>query len=451
MGDTLNLLFLLVDCLRADVCHGSDRQVETPNLDALCRRGTAFTQAISVAGSTPVCLASLFTGVYPFVHGIRPLSLNRFHLSTTKLNPKCPTLAEILRESGYATCATMTGPILHVTDLDRGFEQYTHRATDDVYLHQRLGPDLGRLFQTLGSSGGKPWLLFVHLWELHAPRQVQPGFNSSRYGTNRYERAVSSLDHQLAAILQQVDFTDTLVIIHGDHGEGTGSLLEFMLHPVLHDRIGIDAMRLFYSLCFKWIHRYRALQNAHGLNLYDDIVRVPVVLVGPGIPRGRVIHEQVSQIDILPTLLELARVPPGLWPSMQGRSLLPLIAGNPWEERPVYAEAYSGKSISLRYLPIRRVKAGTFPKPPALAAIRASQWKCIWVPEDARIPTELYHLAEDPLERKNLFPERPEVAEELKAHLARLESGWQPGALQATMSPEEQAILEDRLRELGYL
>ena len=130
---------------------------------------------------------------------------------------------------------------------------------------------------------------------------------------------------------------------------------------------------------------------------------------------------------------------------------MPLIEGNPWVERPVYSEAYSGKSISLRCLPIRRAKAGTFPKPPALAAIRTPQWKCIWVPEDPQIPTELYHLTEDPLERQNLFSKRPDVAEELKSQLSRLESGWQPGALQATMSPEEQAILEDRLRELGYL
>ena len=446
----MNVLFLLVDCLKADITWGTDRRVKTPTLDALREQGTFATQVISVAGSTPVCLASLFTGVYPFVHGIRPLSLNRFHLSTTKLNPNCPTLAEILRQSGYATCATTTGPILHVTDLDRGFDQYTHRATDDVYLHQHFSRDLRRLVQSLDDTG-KPWLLFAHLWELHAPRQVLPEFNSSRYGSNRYERAVSSFDHQLAAILQSVDFTNTLVIIHGDHGEGTGSLLEFMLHPFLYEKMGIEAMRLFYGLCFRWIHRYRVLQSAHGLNLYDEMVRVPLILAGPGVPKGCVIREQVSQIDILPTLLDLAGAPPGLWPPMQGRSLLPLIKGNPWVERPVYSEAYSGRSISLRHLPIRRAKAGTFPKPPALAAIRTSEWKCIWVPEDPRIPTELYHLTEDPLEKENLFSRRRDVAEELKSHLARLESGWQPGAQQATMSPEEQAILEDRLRELGYL
>ena len=73
------------------------------------------------------------------------------------------------------------------------------------------------------------------------------------------------------------------------------------------------------------------------------------------------------------------------------------------------------------------------------------------MPEDSRIPTELYHVEGDPREQRNLAAERPEVAAELKAHLPRLESGWQPGGAQAGMSPEEQAMLEDRLRELGYL
>ena len=129
-----NVLFLLIDCLRADAAYGEGRQADTPALDAICRQGTVFTQAISVAGSTPVCLASLFTGVYPSVRGIRPLSLNRFYLSTAKLNSRCRALAEILRDSGYASYATVTGPILHITEFDRGVQPYQHRRTDDVYL-----------------------------------------------------------------------------------------------------------------------------------------------------------------------------------------------------------------------------------------------------------------------------------------------------------------------------
>jgi len=418
-----NLLFILVDCFRADACYGQHRSVKTPTLDALCRQGTTFTQAVSVAGLTPVCITSIFTGVYPFIHGIRPISLNWFHVSTTRLNPSCPTLAEVLRSYGYKTYATVTGPVSYVGDLHRGFDHYVYRERkDDLYLHGKLGNDLGRLLQEL-RSGRDPWFLFVHLWELHAPRQVLPAFNSAEYGRTRYERAVSSLDHQLGELLQAVDFQDTVVVIHGDHGEHTDSLFEFLFHPRVYDLGVVRLLRLLYTLFFKWIHQYSFLQGSHGLSLKEHNVRVPLIFVGhPAFPEGRVIQDQVSQVDILPTLLDVLELPVNLDSLVQGRSLHPLIAGEPLAARPVYMETYSGKSVASRYVPMKPMGAQRLPRPPALVGIRTPEWKCIWVPEDPQIPTELYHLSEDPSESKNLSEERPDVAEELKTYLSVLQS-----------------------------
>jgi arylsulfatase A-like enzyme len=228
------------------------------------------------------------------------------------------------------------------------------------------------------------------------------------------------------------------------------SLFEFLLHPRLHDRIGVTAMRLFYSLFFKWIHQYRSMQSAHGLNLYDYLMRVPLILAGSGIPAGRVIEQQISQIDIMPTIADYLGVADTPAKPLQGASLCPLIAGNTWNERPVYMEAYSGKSVSPRYLPMRRVKPGVF-QPPALVGIRTPEWKCIWVPDDANVPTELYHLLEDPSELNNLAGERPDTVANLKAQLPAIQSAEASRSTQAEMSPDEQAILERRLRDLGYL
>jgi arylsulfatase A-like enzyme len=180
------------------------------------------------------------------------------------------------------------------------------------------------------------------------------------------------------------------------------------------------------------------------------MVRVPLILVGPGVPGGRVIRAQASQIDILPTLLGLLQLPMDLDPPIQGRNLLPLIAGRALEERPVYIETYSGKSMSPRVLPFKRTGA-RFQKPPALVAIRTSEWKCIWVPDDPQVPTELYRLSEDPDETKNLIAERPEIAAEMKAYLQRLRSSGESPDARKESSPEEQALLEKKLRELGYL
>jgi len=99
---------------------------------------------------------------------------------------------------------------------------------------------------------------------------------------------------------------------------------------------------------------------------------------------------------------------------------------------------------------MKRLKGGVASIPPALVGIRTSRWKCIWVPEDPRIPTELYRLEEDPLERKNLAATRPEVVAELKNHLLRLEEEAQPEKSEQG-SPEEEALLKKHLRSLGYL
>jgi len=86
-----------------------------------------------------------------------------------------------------------------------------------------------------------------------------------------------------------------------------------------------------------------------------------------------------------------------------------------------------------------------------MVAIPTPEWKCIWVPDDPTIGTELYDLRTDPFEMKNLFAERPEMALELQAHLPLPPSDGGLGGHDPGMSPEEQAMLEKRLRELGYI
>jgi arylsulfatase A-like enzyme len=115
-----NVLFLLIDCLRADALYGTQRWARTPVLDRLVRSGVACTQAISSASSTTPCVASLLTATYSFAHGIRSI----FGL---KLTPSVSSLVETLRDHGYHTYAEVSGPLFPETGLDRGFDAYRFR------------------------------------------------------------------------------------------------------------------------------------------------------------------------------------------------------------------------------------------------------------------------------------------------------------------------------------
>lgn len=119
-----NVLFLLVDCLRADKCWGNKRTAKTPTIDSLCQKGTVFSQAISTTTTTSPSVASILTGVYPPVHGIRSLS-------GYKLNHRMKTLAEVFLENGYNTYAEVTGPLLPVLGLNKGFDEYKLRDRND--------------------------------------------------------------------------------------------------------------------------------------------------------------------------------------------------------------------------------------------------------------------------------------------------------------------------------
>src|SRR5436309_1617295 len=179
-----NILFLLIDCLRADAVTGARRRARTPTIDRLVRSGVACTQAIASASSTTPCVASLLTGTYSFVHGIRSI----FGL---KLNPSVSSLVEILRRHGYQTYAEVSGPLFPETGLDRGFDSYRFRE-GSAYLSTAWGADLRQRLQRAAFT--PPWFLLLHLWELHHHRHILPEFRSRAYGRNRYERALSCLD-----------------------------------------------------------------------------------------------------------------------------------------------------------------------------------------------------------------------------------------------------------------
>lgn len=411
-----NLFFILIDCLRADLCYGERGSAKTPVFSRLRQQGTSFNQAIAVATFTTPSVGSIMTGLYPFAHGIRSLSGH-------KLAPRCVTLAEILRQEGYQTHALATGPLLPETGLNRGFEAYHHRrGKEHLYTGWRsqLDTELDRL-----ARQREGWFLFLHLWEIHAPRHLSPTFNRAEFGKTRYERALSSLDHELERILKRIDLAQTVVVLHGDHGERyERSIAERTIRKLKRHLLGWGAGRGWYKL-------------GHGYHVYDFLVRVPLIFMGQGLfPAGTQIGAQVRQIDIMPTILDAMGIPLDHSVKIHGRSLLPLINGRQMEELPALIEACGLGNPDPRE---------------RLIGIRVPPWKYVFAPANPKIPAELYHLGEDPQETNNLVNQHPAIAEELRAAIAATQSGLGEEETSAPMTREEQEKVEERLRELGYI
>jgi arylsulfatase A-like enzyme len=314
-----DLLLITIDALRADHvgAYGYPRKL-TPNIDALAARGTVFEHAYCPTPHTSYSLTSLLTGKY-----LRPLLLQG-------AGEDSDTWAGLFRTYGYRTAAFYP-PAVFFIDQSRftGFEQ---RALDFEYRWVEFAEGEKRLKQVreylASAPRDKPLFLWVHLFGPHEPYEAHPELQLSLgdRDVDRYDSEIAAADSTVGELLSLMETRrpGAVQIVSADHGEEFG------------DHGG----------------RY------HGSSVYEEQVRVPLVVVGPDVKAQRV-SEVVQTIDLLPTMLSALLVPRP--PRVRGRDLSPLLAGRrasgpgmayaETEEQALYAEG------PLRLLCARRVGA----------------------------------------------------------------------------------------------
>ncbi|MCZ6689427.1 MAG: sulfatase [Planctomycetota bacterium] len=426
------MLLISIDTLRADHlgCYGYARDT-SPHIDTLAREGALFRWAIASGSRTLPSHVALFTSVYAPIHGA--------DLPNKRLENRLPVLPGVLKDAGYATLGFYSGHFLRPQDgFARGFDHYYNCSTyvkpgdevvHDVIFNRTPGPDevpgstnpliLGSLESWLEKPPQEPFFAFVHIWDVHMPYAPPSPYDKmfpQGDGLDPYERAIALYDGGIRAtdemigdvleLLRNHGVLDrTLIILTSDHGE------EFSDHG----------------------------QMGHAKTLFDESIRVPLVMRLPGVIRpGLKIESQVRLIDVFPTVLEIVRRPPPS--SIFGVSLLPALDGR--KKDIDLPPAYS----SLRTLPGR--------DNPPLRSLRTSRWKIIERQDTKEIT--FYDLTADPKEQAGVAPRESARAREALAvfreHIKLLDDlGDTEGVAAETEAPEKDPELMERLRSLGYV
>jgi arylsulfatase A-like enzyme len=378
----------------------------SPALDALAAEGTLFERALSHYPSTAGSHTTLLTSVLPVSHGVRAW----FQTIPADVS----TLAESVRRQGCEAAAVTEDALLsRDAGFGRGFHRYWENRALPGQTARMARRTLGRALGWLRSRPPEPFFLFVHTYEVHDPhnaplrhqRAVRPR-GTAVEGNDvalPYDAEVRLLDQLVGRFVRRLEaegiLERTVVIITGDHGEAFGE----------HGTGG------------------------HGTMLYDEVMRVPLILRGPGVPRGRRVPEPVGLVDVMPTVLDLMGIqhPEGL----QGRSLLPALRGEPLAARPLIAEVRG------------RVGAS---EGPDLRAVWLDDHKAIL--DEASGRWQVFDLRTDPREQHDLGNEGAGTVEKAKRVLAWYETLGAERAARAkgeTHAPDGET--RQKLRALGYV
>lgn len=420
----MNIVLIALDTQRADHlgCYGYKHNT-SPFIDSIARRGVLFERCYAPNIPTHPSFTTMLTGKEAITHNIINIG------GGVPLEEKHRLLPEILRERGYATAAVDSMG----RHFSRGFDEY------HTYEWDRSNPAVLRKAETVNglalpliarlAAQPKPFFLFLHYWDPHTPylpppayrrkfypkdkdpydpsnrsmdeawswdtfkwyfHEWMPGVTDSDYVINLYDGETAYMDRHLRAIFAALAPVkeETLVILTADHGE------------ILDEQLGYF--------------------DHHGL--YEGNVHVPLIMYWPGtLPAGRRVPGFVQNLDLAPTLLDLAGIADA--DGMEGLSLLPTIFG-------VRDANYEQVYLSEATWEVKR-------------AIRTAKYKLIdSIEQDphGRPMQELFDLENDPLEQHNIAVAQPAVVAQLKAQL----DGWVGRRLAAAGRDADPAAVQGR-------
>ncbi len=421
-----NIILILADDLGwKDVGFMGNEIIETPNLDYLARQGVIFNQAYANAPNCAPTRACLMSGKYGPWHGVytvnsskRGKSENRklIPIENTKvLDSAFVTIPEVLKTRGYITASigkwhlganpTIQGFDFNIAGTPKGhpksyFSPYQNKNLEDGATGEHLTDRLtNEAIAFIGKNKSKPFFLYLPYYAVHTP------FQAKVHLIKKYREKIDSTSHLNPVYAAMVETMDANI---------------GRLHQVL-DSLNLDENTILIFTSDNGNHQNASsaapLRGSKGM-LYEGGIRVPFFIHQKGVFEKSIREEPITTIDIFPTILEmvnhtfeLCTFQPNLPPidieqlKLDGKGFFNLLYNHPptFEERalfwhfPAYLEGYRGAKQLWRQTPA--------------SAIRLGDWKLIETFETGEL--ELYHLAADIGEIKNLVKENPDKTKEL--------------------------------------
>ncbi len=439
-----HLILISIDTLRADYLGAYGHPyVKSPEIDAVAAAGVLFENHISAAPTTLASHTSLMTGTWPHTHGA---ARNGFIVA-----PENAMLAELLGANGFYTAGFISAyPLSGRFDFNQGFAHW------DDDLSVRLAEHQGEIDQNQRPAnevtdavldwlpdgvGEKPLYLFVHYFDVHAPyippekflrmyrdddlgvlgsqktiKQVRRQLNRGKLSRlneilkQSYAAGVTWVDSEIGRLLAGLDergiLDDAIVVITSDHGEAMDEHSE------------------------RW---------DHGFTTFESVSRTPLIVRLPaGHPAGLQIPSLVSNIDVVPTLLELFEIT--LPPHIEGISFAPLLRGETPDDPRQLAYSEATKPYDAKH-----ERGTTWENERKTRSVRDERFKLIETPMLGRI--ELFDLVRDPKEQKNIISRQTKEATALHQQLLRWARAAAPQRAERDVDPE----VRRRLEALGYV
>jgi len=446
-----NILFILVDGLRADQCFGIDKTSHTPLLDSLISNGVYFKNTFSSTDGTMISLNCVLNSKSQFQTGIRAqkiILLEDNHLQK-------------LKNSGYY----IGGLIPKLTSLKpiTSYFQNENHIYDPGPPPETLTTGITEKISSLLNSlkNTSPWFCYLHLLDLHPLREGREPlkieeFQSEKFGNSLYAQTVSAIDYCLKKILDRINFDNTLLIVTSDHGERIpfGEKSSFNFEPEFNSatslgrrilpksthNIGgkimgklkreIGKTKLDSSNKELTPYQKRSRDPYFTLSLHDELLHIPFLLKGLTLP-SKIISNQISTLDFFPTIFELVGIMQNN--TKYSSSLVPLINNQPMTE----------KAIFLHTIPYEKES------PLDKIGMRTSKYKYFRNSKNPKKDVHLYDLENDPYENNNISKNNLPIIEKMEKLLYDIQNNTLE--LDNTLSKEEEEKISKELRKLGYI